>query len=421
MIICIDRSKDGMVLATGAKDRTIRLWKVDLQAAYSSERFKCAAVCVGHTEAIGAVALPHKSTDFLISGSQDRTIKYWHLGDLDLDKPNDTYQPRSLYTHQAHDKDINSIAIAPNDKLFATGSQDKTAKIWNVDSGNLVGTCKGHKRGVWCVKFSPVDQVIATTSGDKTLKLWNIRDFSCIKTFEGHTNSVLRVDFLTSGMQLVSSGSDGLLKIWTIKTNECDTTLDNHTEKVWALAVRKDQKFIASGGADSVVNFWEDVTREEQEEELREKEQYIIKEQELQNFMRNKDYLNAILLALSLEQPFRLLSLFRNVMEMRSDMEDASITGSAAVDKVLAELGPDNLEKLLIYIRDWNTNAKHADIAQTVLNAILASHSSEEIVSLPKAKELIDGLVPYTERHFQRLDEFITQSYIVDYTLHSQQ
>lgn len=88
---------------------------------------------------------------------------------------------------------------------------------------------------------------------------------------------MLRVDFLTSGMQLVSSGSDGLLKIWTIKTNECDTTLDNHTEKVWALAVRKDQKYIASGGADSVVNFWEDITREEQEEELREKEQYIIK------------------------------------------------------------------------------------------------------------------------------------------------
>lgn len=104
--------------------------------------------------------------------------------------------------------------------------------------------------------------------------------------------------------------------------------------------------------------------------------------------MRNKDYLNAILLALSLEQPFRLLSLFRNVMEMRSDMEDDSITGSAAVDKVLAELGPENLEKLLTYIRDWNTNAKHAYIAQTVLNAILASHASEEIVSLPKAKEV---------------------------------
>lgn len=184
MIICIDRSRDGMLLATGAKDRTIRLWKVDLQAAYSAERFKCAAVCIGHTEAIGAVALPHKSTNFLISGSQDRTIKYWHLGDLDLDRPDDTYHPRSLYTHQAHDKDINTIAIAPNDKLFATGSQDKTAKIWNVDSGDLAGTCKGHKRGVWCVKFSPVDQVIATTSGDKTLKLWNIRDFSCIKVCE---------------------------------------------------------------------------------------------------------------------------------------------------------------------------------------------------------------------------------------------
>ncbi|KAG1049358.1 hypothetical protein G6F42_029037 [Rhizopus arrhizus] len=100
-------------------------------------------------------------------------------------------------------------------------------------------------------------------------------------------------------MQLVSAGSDGLVKVWTIKTNECASTLDNHTQKVWALAVRKDEKYIVSAGADSVVNFWEDVTLQEQEDELKEKEELLIKEQELQNFMRKKDYLNAILLALS--------------------------------------------------------------------------------------------------------------------------
>ncbi|KAI9311096.1 WD40-repeat-containing domain protein [Dichotomocladium elegans] len=421
MIICLDRSTDGLVLATGSKDRTVRLWKVDVDAEESVDRFKCAGICIGHTESVGAIALPHRSTSFIITGSQDRTIKYWHLGELNLDNPSDSYRPRSLYTHQGHEKDINTIAIAPNDKLFATGSQDKLAKVWKVDTGELIGTCKGHKRGVWCVKFSPVDQVIATTSGDKTLKLWNVKDFSCVKTFEGHTNSVLRVDFITAGMQLVSGGSDGLVKVWTIKTNVCETTLDNHTEKVWALAVRKDQKFIASGGADSVVNFWEDITKEEQEQELKQQEELIIKEQELQNFMRKKDYLNAILLALSLNQPFRLLGLFRNVMEARAETNDNSISGSDAVDKVLAELAPENLEKLLGYVRDWNTNAKHATIAQTVLNAILASHSSEELVSLPKAKELIDGLLPYTDRHFQRLDDLITQSYIVDYTLHAQE
>ncbi|KAG2216854.1 hypothetical protein INT45_005221 [Circinella minor] len=415
MIICVDRSRvDGTLFATGSKDRTARLWKMKHNEENKEITYTCVGVCIGHTESIGAVALPNKSTHFLLTGGQDRTIKYWHL-----DLKNDTKKPRALYTHQAHEKDINTIAIAPNDKFFATGSQDKLVKMWSVDTGELLGTCKGHKRGIWSVQFSPVDQVMATSSGDRTIKLWNVRDFTCIKTFEGHTNSVLRVDFLTAGMQLVSSGSDGLVKVWTIKTNECETTLDNHTEKVWALAVRKDQKYIASAGADSVVNFWEDITREEQEQELREKEEYIIKEQDLQNFMHKKDYLNAILLALSLEQPYRLLTLFRTVMEEND--QPNTITGNQAVDTILAELGKQNLEKLLDYIRDWNTNAKHAPIAQTILNCILSSHSSEEIVELTNAKEVIDGLLPYTDRHFQRLDDFITQSYIVDYTLHAQE
>lgn len=277
MIISLDKSKDGTLVVTASKDKTARLWKIDLANEEHKERFKSAGVCIGHTESVGAVALSRKSNTFMITGSQDRTIKYWNLRDLDLEDPDEDYKPKSLYTHQAHEKDINTICVAPNDKFFATGSQDKTAKLWNVDSGELVGTMKGHKRGVWCAQFSPVDQVLATSSGDKTIKIWSLKDFTCLKTFEGHTNSVLRVDFLTAGMQLVSAASDGLVKVWTIKTNECASTLDNHTQKVWALAVRKDEKFIVSAGADSVINFWQDVTLQEQEEELKEKEELIIK------------------------------------------------------------------------------------------------------------------------------------------------
>ncbi|KAI7894430.1 WD40-repeat-containing domain protein [Mucor mucedo] len=419
MIISLDKSKDGNLVVTASKDKTARIWKIDLENEDQNERFKSAGVCIGHTESVGAVALSRKSNTFMITGSQDRTIKYWNLRDLDLEDPDEEYRPKSLYTHQAHEKDINTICVAPNDKFFATGSQDKTAKLWNVDTGELVGTMKGHKRGVWCAQFSPVDQVLATSSGDKTVKIWSLKDFTCLKTFEGHTNSVLRVDFLTAGMQLVSAASDGLVKVWTIKTNECASTLDNHTQKVWALAIRKDEKVIVSAGADSVINFWEDVTLQEQEEELKDKEELIIKEQELQNFMRKKDYLNAILLALSLEQPFRLLGLFRQVFESRPE-NDESITGAESVDRILAEMSKDNLEKLLGYIRDWNTNAKHSDIAQTVLHAILSSHTSEELVEIPTAKEIIDGLLPYTDRHYQRIDDLITQSFIIDYTLQAQ-
>lgn len=153
---------------------------------------------------------------------------------------------KSLTTHKAHEKDINSLDVSPNDRLLASGSQDRTAKIFEIEyvvgSGGkavrgeikLLGTCKGHKRGVWNVRFGKAERVLATGSGDKTVKLWSLEDFSCVKTFEGHTNSVLRVDFINAGMQLVSAASDGLVKLWNVRDEECVATMDNHEDKVRA-------------------------------------------------------------------------------------------------------------------------------------------------------------------------------------------
>ncbi|KAF9955928.1 Transducin (beta)-like 3 [Mortierella alpina] len=374
IVICLDRNTDGTLLASGSKDNTAKVWTLDLENEDADERYKCIGTCVGHTEAIGAVALTRKTDGLLLTGSQDRTIKCWDLSTADLDEPDENLRFKSHYTIQAHEKDINTIAIAPNDKIFATGSQDKLAKIWNLQDGTLIGTCKGHKRGVWSVKFSPVDQCLATSSGDRTIKIWSLNDYSCLRTFEGHTNSILKVDFMTSGLQLVSCGSDGLVKLWTIRTNECVATLDNHTEKIWALTVRKDENMVVTGGADSMINLWEDFTEVE------------------------------------------LLQLFNQILQDRPE-HDASITGLAAVDKVLLGLSPDQIAKLLGYVRDWNTHAKNMRAAQTVLNCILRQRKVQEMIEVPGVKELLDGLVPYSERHFQRVEALTVRSYVVDYTV----
>jgi hypothetical protein len=54
---------------------------------------------------------------------------------------------------------VNALAFSPNDALLATGSQDKSIKLWKLPSLVLHATLRGHKRGVWDLAFSPVDQV----------------------------------------------------------------------------------------------------------------------------------------------------------------------------------------------------------------------------------------------------------------------
>lgn len=75
------------------------------------------------------------------------------------------------------------MAVSPNDKLLATASQDRTAKLWSLGEERLglLGVFRGHRRGVWTACFSPVDQVLATSSADGTTKLWSLQDFSCLK------------------------------------------------------------------------------------------------------------------------------------------------------------------------------------------------------------------------------------------------
>jgi U3 small nucleolar RNA-associated protein 13 len=195
MVLSLDKSIDYRWLASGSKDRTARIW-----SSTEAGDWRCLAVCEGHAEAVGGVALSRKMDDkgktgrFLMTASQDRTIKMWDLTSIPLDEiPEEPIKPRSLATLRAHEKDINALDLSPNDRFLASGSQDKLVKIYEVDfnpgqGGTVrhVGTCKGHKRGVWTVKFSKTDRIVASGAADRTVRIWSLDDFSCLKVCQVH-------------------------------------------------------------------------------------------------------------------------------------------------------------------------------------------------------------------------------------------
>ncbi|KAH8891296.1 WD40 repeat-like protein [Thozetella sp. PMI_491] len=457
IVMCLDTDWSGHWVATGSRDNTARVWKIDP----ASGSYTCHAVFTGHVGPLGAVALPktvpQESSDaakdplghppvYVLTGSGDLNIKKWPIPrQTQLDS--DNKGPRAIFSRKAHDKDINAIDISPGGQLFASASQDKTVKIWDVEAGEVQGLLRGHKRGVWSVRFAPSQMpaiqgdkgavsgkgVVLTGSGDKTIKLWNLTDYTCIRTFEGHSNNVLKVAWLsppTDGnaskqrILFASAGGDGLVKVWDANLGESECTLDNHEDRVWALTTHPETNTIVSGGGDSIINFWKDTSEITQAAATEAALKLVEQEQELENYIYSGSYREAIILALQLNHPGRLLNLFTNVVTT-STPDEGSLCGLKAVDKVLANLSDEQIFLLLLRLRDWNTNAKTAPIAQRILWTLVRSYPASKFSSLSvkgargqkSLKEVLNALKVYTERHYKRMEELVDESYLVEYTL----
>lgn len=404
IVLAVDISHDGSLIVSCGKDRQVRVWNVETK--------KCVAVCTGHNEAIGAVSFPKRTCDFVVSGSKDRTLKYWDLKPLfkAKTKTKGMLEPAVKFTEVAHEKDINCVAFAPNDVMLASSSQDKTVKLWSTSDMKLKGTLKGHKRGIWSVEFSPVDKCVASASADNMIKIWSVTDFSCLKTFEGHTASVLKVAFICAGMQLASVGGDGLLKVWTIKTAECVNTFDQHEDKIWAMGVKGDQ--IVTGGADSLLQVWKDVTQDEDEAATKDEEEKILTNQELDDAQRAGDYVKAAQLALKLNHSYRLRSL---VEELISENHGSDEETHSALAGIVTELDLEEIAKLLSFVRDWNCHAKFTMTSQQMLRAVFMTFPPAKLKSIPGMREMLEALLPYSERHLQRVTGLLRGSYFIDY------
>jgi WD40 repeat protein len=76
------------------------------------------------------------------------------------------------------------VAFSPDGRLLASGSDDQTVKLWDVETGQEVRTLRGHNGGVWSVAFSPDGRLLASGSGDGTVKLWDVATGQEVRTLQ---------------------------------------------------------------------------------------------------------------------------------------------------------------------------------------------------------------------------------------------
>jgi WD40 repeat protein len=94
------------------------------------------------------------------SGSGDKTVRLW-----------DAVTGAPLQALEGHSSWVSSVAFSPDGKLVATGSDDETVRLWDAVMGAPLQALEGHSRYVSSVAFSPDGKLVASGSGDKTVRL----------------------------------------------------------------------------------------------------------------------------------------------------------------------------------------------------------------------------------------------------------
>lgn len=101
---------------------------------------------------------------------------------------------------------------------IVTGSFDKTAKLWNSETGELLHTLRGHATEIVCLSFDPHGLVVATGSMDSTAKLWDVQRGVELCSLMGHTAEIVSLNFNTEGDKIITGSFDHTTKVWDVHT-----------------------------------------------------------------------------------------------------------------------------------------------------------------------------------------------------------
>ncbi|MCP6757633.1 MAG: hypothetical protein NHB32_02415 [Fischerella sp. CENA71] len=246
-------SPDGQTLASASRDKTVKLWRRHpITGKFFTQPEK---TFQGHTDWVFSVNFSPDGK-LLATGSKDTNVKLWRQ------------DGKLIKTLRGHQGWVNWVSFSPDGQFLASASDDKTVKIWRRD-GKLLKTLLAHEEGVTTLAFSPNGEILATSGRDKTVKLWrrsgksgkDIYDFHLYKTLQQHNTTVWNLNFSSDGQQLACAGDDNTVYLWKINEkgefeNQPDKTFKGHSDGVVSVAFSPDHRLLASASYDKTVRLW---------------------------------------------------------------------------------------------------------------------------------------------------------------------
>ncbi|KAJ3172675.1 SCF ubiquitin ligase complex subunit cdc4 [Geranomyces variabilis] len=257
------------VLVSGSTDRTVRVWDMDTG--------KCTHLFQGHTSTVRCllIIIPHKNHEtgrmepevpLVVTGSRDATLRVWRLPHPKRDAPwnpensmsspaaGDAASANPFFKHCLRGHSDSVRAIAGYGNRLVSGSYDSTVRIWNIDTGTVVFTCRGHREKVYSVGYSHELKRAVSGSMDASVKIWCTNTGTLLFDLNGHTSLVGLLEL--SPQYLVSAAADTTLRVWSPTTGHCLANLTGHAAAITCFHHDPRLNRIVSG-SDGGVKVWE--------------------------------------------------------------------------------------------------------------------------------------------------------------------
>jgi WD40 repeat protein len=290
-------SPDSRWLVTGSWDKTAQLWDLTTMDIAGNPE-----VLQGHEEGITAVAFSPDGR-WLVTGSWDKTVRLWDLTVTDVTNSSIilrgadsgigkvAFSPDShwLATHSSlwdlttaninmieplvlrgHEEEITQVAVSQDSHWLVTGSQDKTARLWDltktdITAGSIV--LRGHEKEITQVGFSPDGRWLVTGSGDLTARLWDLTMANIARApiiLHGHKGKGIKVATFSSDSRWLVTWSrsfgDDTARLWDLTASNIAAApiiLPGNEEGIREVSLSPDSRWLITANSDKTVRLWD--------------------------------------------------------------------------------------------------------------------------------------------------------------------
>ena len=269
-INCMQINRDYGTLVTGGRDAALKLWNLNLaQQLYQETQnltsptnhidSPCVHTFEAHTDEVTALSL---DPSFLVSGSQDRTIRQWDLRSgkclqtIDLSFANvlttSTNVDLSKSTLLTQRNERPSIgALQSFDAALATGTKDGVVRLWDLRSGKVIRTLKGHTDAITSLKFDSA--CLVTGSYDRTVRIWDLRT-GLLNKFHAYSAPVLSLDLFQENAAVVVADEPSV-QIYDSEKDESWSCVEQGNETSVS-TVKYKENYMVEGRENGDVNIW---------------------------------------------------------------------------------------------------------------------------------------------------------------------